>query len=392
MKFLLVLIAVLVLGSSLHAQPNTVTTPPCNDPACTGAPFNYMFCDPLTGKRVNKCSTDPNNEPGLKVIKRSLPLVLCPDLYIDGLYNNVEFPLSPDPLDPHNVPVFINDHMVDRLNEAAAKWASLCPGEGPNREYDGSCCLEVVWSTGDAQMGKNEGDLENAAAATYIGTYKSDPTAPQNCQTNCGTSRMYINQQRRHTGLDEAGRPKFFLITEPDALGAIPPISQNYHYIDAYSMFLHELGHWLGFNHTAEEDANGDLCYHQGIMDASDYPDGWSLGRRDLSPDDVCMFKKLYCCESTKAGVEEEPTQALSFAVLPNPARDMITLILQADLPRRPLTVRLVDARGAVVREVHRMESTGEIAIDLAGIANGIYMLTLSNGLRTHGEKIVVQR
>lgn len=381
------LFALVALGSPLCAQPNTVTDPPCNQHWCIEEPFNYQFCDVRTGNRVDKCSTDPNNEPFLRPMKRSIPLRLCPD-FSGAQYNKVSFYPDANPIGDPPVDVFVNDHMIDRMNEAADAWNKLCPQQGPNDEYDGECCLSVRWTRANSEMGNY---LEEGAANTHIHKYYGDPLAG-NCRTDCSQSFIVVNQQLAHTKLDERGRPIFFIATEPYPLAALPS-GQGYLYVHAYSMFLHELGHWLGFNHPTQPTIDEVGCNYNSIMDVSGYPGSFTLARPDLTTEDVCMFMKLYCCESTKAGVEDPTTPSIAFAIVPNPARSYLTLRLPDDFPAAAtLTLRIVDATGSTLQTTHLDEHANEIPVDLSGIPNGVYMLTLSNGSRTHGEKIIVQR
>lgn len=75
------------------------------------------------------------------------------------------------------------------------------------------------------------------------------------------------------------------------------------------------------------------------------------------------------------AGVEQSADEAIR--VFPNPARARATVMLPAERLSKGTTLRLVDARGEIVREV-AIEAP-ESVIELEGLAGGSYVYEISN-------------
>ena len=385
MKTILLLLAVVACSGPAVAQPETVNDPPCWDTECLHQAFNYKFCDPATGTYIQKCTTDPNNEPGLNPVKRALPLILCPDFSnLDPKYTTVRYGTLSDPLNPGSpitVDIFHNEKMLEELQRAAKRWNDLCPKRDPDAAHDG-CCLNVRWMTRLDEMGKFPFAIANTRLGEQDGT----------CATDCAGAFIVLNQDPRYLDPDDDGIPRNFLFTEPPA--AFEPYldPDEYHYFSAYSVLLHELGHWLGFNHVDAKDSYGKACDpspERSVMERGAVD--WNRVEWDLTYMDICMFKKLYCCESRRqgSGVEQEATaSAVAFTTYPN----AVTLRLPSGSSlQHGGIVRLVDPRGTVVKHVH-VGDAGDVSIDLSGVPEGMYMLTLSDGHDTHGEKIVVRR
>ncbi len=385
MKYLPFLIA-MMWATGVCAQPNTVTTPPCTDEWCVDAEFNYFFCDPVTGKRKLRCSSDPNNETDLAPQKQAIPLALCPELKSNTQYSRIGFAIDSNPLDPTIYTVFDIDNLEQRLAEAAAAWARLCPSQGPDAEHP-YCCLRIRWST-------NPDDMHGYPGAPAVTHAELPPggSPHTNCQVDCNGSEIVINQNVVYTDPDRQLRPRNFLYTESNAPAVIP--TEGYAYVDAYSMFLHELGHWLGFSHSDGEDTRHNICEHTGsIMEiGSDYPAQWINRRRDLSPDDVCMFKKLYCCgNTTKHSEVAYSADGPVFAVLPNPARHSLVVKFSNDWrPRSGATLRLVDNVGATVLTLPCPTDATELTVNVSTLPTGTYMLVISEQIRARGEKVML--
>jgi hypothetical protein len=369
----------LCLYTAANAQSNTVTTPPCEDQWCKDMAFNLGFCDER-GHAVRKCSSDPNNEPGLQPLKQALPMTLCPSF--DHEYLRVVFNPS-NPLDPNPRPeavVFDWRNVETRLREAARRWDNLCPPQGPNDEYS-YCCLRVIWSS-------SLDDLGDYPEYTRGYTEIALRSKPDGCGADCATAYMVINKQKEFTQPDENGVPRNFFYTESDKKGEI---TGEYKYVSLYSLFLHELGHWAGFQHGDES-----TCNHDGSIMRNGYLDEWVGVDRDLSPEDICMFKKLYCCESAKDLSDVEKHQEFAhgayFDVVPNPpTTGTVNIRMEKPITIQNAKIRVVNMAGEVIVEQVAPKEMREISVDVGSLAGGMYMIELISKEVIFARKVLIE-
>jgi len=383
MKRAWIYLAFAISAQSLIAQPATDPKLPC-DPECISTVYSYMFCDG-DGNFLRKCSADPNHEPGLKMYKKSIPLILCPN-FDAGQHRRIYIPNS-DPGDFHDVNLFVPANVPARLKEAADRWNSLCPPQGPNKEYQ-ACCLKVVWAVTISDMR----EFSKAAAITYMAPAAKDPSKPGACENECSRSYIALNQDPLFTKPGNDGVPRNFFYTERENRPYIP---SDYHYASLYSILLHELGHWLGFNHPDSQDGVGAVCDHPGsIMRTADIT-YWERQDRDLSNDDICMFKKAYCCAETANDVDEAPEvpKSLQFDIAPNPPiNNILTLSLSEPIHSSAATLRIVNMSGESILGMDLAKESQHLSIDITNLSNGIYMLEILQEGAISAKKILVQR
>jgi hypothetical protein len=342
----------------------------------------YKFCDPENGRVVDRCTADPNNQPGLRLLKKKVPLDLCPN-FGDRDYNRIWTDTS-NPLEEHRIDIFVNENMYKSLADAANAWNGLCPSQGPDKEHQ-PCCLLVRWTSSIGDMGS----FPDASAITRNRFHYSNPLAEENCDVDCAKSELVVNQEYDYVVPDDRGRPTRFLFTERHHVDSIP---REWVYFDAYALFVHELGHWLGFNHSNEPDDEGNSCDSPGsIMEAgTDIEDRWANRLRELTWDDVCLYMKAYCCAQTKADVEEAETgSALSLSIAPNPANSELRMSFSTPI-NASATLRLVNAIGEIALEQRIEKETQEIALSVASVPNGWYLVEVVAGDLTLAKKVLI--
>lgn len=362
------------------AQATTVTTPPCTDASCLNEEYPYFFCN-SNGEKLTKCSKDPNNEPGLHPYKKATPQGLCPDFSGLRTFDRIFVSYT----DGSQKDVFNNLNMQDRLTEARDRWEYLCPPQGPNGEYQ-YCCVRVIWSQGLKDMGSSP----QGFATTWTIPKPANPLGPAECEYDCVQSYIAMNQESSLINPDQNGIPREFVYTESANAGELPP---DYHYASAYSVLLHELGHWYGFGHSDQNDANGNSCDHSGSIMHSGTRDEWWGKDRDLDPEDICMFKKLYCCEASKtAGVNDEEGDLLrkfSFEVVPNPARLTVRLVF-ADAIGRDARLRVLNTNGETMSDHAISIGRHELSFDVSNLPAGFYMFEVIRPGFVSSRKVMV--
>lgn len=373
----------------------------CDQDACMDAKFKYRFCT-NDGRVVEKCSDDPNNEPGMKLLKRKIPIEYSYEWWsLDPQVTRGDDTISfyeGDLLEVREYPMFVGQNMRPIVQVAAQRWmTNLCPQQGPDDEYQ-NCLVRIRWSTGSDNLG------EAFARTNY--------DIVQGCSVYCGSVEIILNQNPNFTLLDEYERPRFFIATERQNYAHLPQFPPGkYIYMDAYTLMLHEFGHWLGFPHVEGTDSYGESCGDpNGIMKAV----AGNLEQGELTWTDECMFLKAYCCEdsqrkditgdprdprdpndppinNTKTVIARTPEEG--FAVLPNPSRSGM-LMLRLTLPEESGSgsVRLVDGAGRVVLDQQLVSAKGqEVVLDASALPKGMYMVQVFFGDRAFSRKVVIE-
>lgn len=355
----------------------------CAEEWCREMYFPYKFCD-ANGNYIKKCSKDPNNEPGLKPLKRQIPLQVEYQDWTSG-EDTIFFHGPGEPMDWNRFPLYNYKHVKKWAELAAKTWSALCPPQGPDTAYP-PCVLKILWSDSPNLVGEAQHDNP---AFTVI------EHSPGRCQTDCSSSMIVLNQTEQFLRRDGFDRPRYFILTERENHIYIP---NNYGYLDAYTVFLHELGHWLGFEHSDEPTPPlGAKCEAPGSIMKSVWR---SHEFGELSEADKCMFRKAYCCKQTQTIVwTQDPNipppdytpnaktttgdswgkPAFGFTVAPNPATsETITLSLYNLPGSGTTTIRIADADGnTVLRKQLEGANTREISLDVGMLPNGMYMIEL---------------
>lgn len=414
MKTALLALALLLPCGLCHAQGTNEKKEDglCAEDWCRNMEFPYIGCD-SDGKLVTRCTKNPNTTAGFRVPKVRLPIhfnyeawSLAPD--VTGDDGQISFYDNSNPLHPREYPLFAGHSMGMVIAAAVQRWSStsLCPSQGPDAEYQ-DCELTIRWSRGRDDFRDAPSD-----AIIYAHALTMKRTMGSDCKIMCDPSLSYLifNQEPELLQRDEYGRPRNLIATERENYSSLSFTDYRlspYVYLDAYTTVLHELGHWLGFGHT-DQAGCGDP---DGIMKSA--WDGLEMG--DLSPEDACMFLKLYCCKETQTVVQTptvpcpncppdnhtkpgidgsaEAGSDISFTVAPNPVTaGTVTLSLYGTFATGTASLHVVDASGDIVltQQIHDAASTHEVSVDVSTLPTGAYMLQLVDGDKTFGQKIIL--
>lgn len=405
-KFIALVVAFVWSVIAAAQTPEKVSGHPCNDPSCRDMKFQYVFCD-ANGNTIRKCSSDPNNEPGMRPYKQNTPIALCPEnLEMVGIPDAVKlirWP-PPSPLNPGGPVLFSTDRIHEKLMAAKKGWDDLCPSQSPSDEYQ-ICCLRIAWASTLEEMRGEPTAYANMSIIAF--TYDGDP-ASLICQFDCHRSVMLLNRSREFMQPLDDGTPRRYFLTERENIHSQAP---EFHYEDLQALFEHELGHWLGFMHTDQPDDDGDMCYHTSMM----YSGQGTVGQRlipTITAEDACMFMKAYCCEQTMRRPGGTPSDkapdifppannnklaignaAEEFSVAPNPLHaDIVTLRLHASEFSLPAHIHLVDASGKIVlKHTITNEREREFPLDMSTLHKGMYMVQLISPGWSHAQKILVE-
>lgn len=320
---------------------------------CVDKEFGYRFCkinNDGTTTTEYKCSKDPHNEPGLKLICQSIPMCFdykketlksVPDR-VGAYVGTLEMT---DFISGEKKVVFTGAHeyIEEYIRRAIEEWTKLCK-TNPNDFfiYDNpdspplECCVKFYWSQDPTDF-KFPGyaDDDYALMVTRV------KINPNQCKMNCNESHIRMNDCEKFLKRDPNNKlipiaRRFFYMRDIGINYGFPtsevPLKYKdkndptfyMEYYDFYSALMHELGHWFGFgDEEAHESCTTLSNNYEGVMKGYHDP----LVNYNLSSDDMCLFRKVYCCSESFTSVDEFLfLNFTKFDIFPNPASNKITI------------------------------------------------------------------
>lgn len=380
-------------------------------------------------KQVIKCSSDPHHEPGLVLNHPSLPTCI---VYNDDNLTAVK--KDPDPNIAYTITfdkelgssekqdVFTSNRAIIELyiQKALDCWYKECNNENTSMDFfynnpnipvfdletSKFCCLNVKWSDNPKEFEFEDSDGKTFQALMATSNRYKD----NDCKTNCEDTHIRINNSESFAYDDEIGKlisfpTNFFYMRDIEnspitgiELGGVPDIFKNelnpnlyVKYYDFLGALKHEIGHWFGFRHESEnEKCSFFNVYTPGVM-------GNALAPHtdiNLSEDDACMFKKIYCCEQSFTGVEEIfQIYFNQFNLYPNPASEKIDISYNTKSNIK-YQYRIVDENGIPLSKYSQTHVSQEssFSIDVSNYLNGVYFLELKFDDTKIGYKFIISR
>lgn len=380
MKFLLtIVLCTICLHYSSLSQPNQKIQ--C-DNDCVHEKLPFLFCDYSTGRTVTKCSANPNNEPGFRPLKKRMP----PTCYV---YDASNFTILPPGYHIGQIDgtdttlIFAPDWVDGAVSSAAFDWwlASGCPS--PQTEGTDDCCLKVMWAKDRFELIGYENN-PIGALAVMVHRYKPHTGFPD-CRVDCNETRIILNQTSEFMSVGPNGIPQRFFYNgaEPEDNGSLES-GDDWEYYHFRSVLLHETGHWYGIGHMGERDDFGVACGEDNycMMGTGLFPgDERSLTR---CPDDLCAFRKLYCCAQTSVDVEEANNEITprNFSVYPNPLHSgQLFVSLSETLSMYTKKLELIDLQGTVVLKTTIPAGSTIYTVPTGNLAAGVYLVKISTSV-----------
>jgi hypothetical protein len=82
--------------------------------------------------------------------------------------------------------------------------------------------------------------------------------------------------------------------------------------------------------------------------------------------------------------------EASAFAVFPNPTNGQFTIT--SDWNASQATIQAVDLNGKrVFQSIEALSAGQQLPVDLTNVKAGLYIVTVSDGLRTHYSKLIIE-
>lgn len=279
------------------------------------------------------------------------------------------------------------------INLAFNKWKQFCiPDNGSNYfSYNNidnppfSCSPKIYWY-GDPRYFEIKGaDNDFALMKTRVAIKQNE------CKVNCDSSFIRINDCDKFLKIDSNNKlipvpRRFFYMRNVGMsflginISEIPDLYKNedneqfyMKYYDFYGAITHEIGHWFGFG----DKFNHESCKligsnYNGIMFNKISP----LTDYNLSEDDTCMFKKVYCCSESFLSVENFINQYFfKFDVYPNPATNMVTVKFATKYLNK-VFFEILDIEGNILTSFSKDSNLdNQFQLDIANYPTGTYFI-----------------
>jgi hypothetical protein len=346
-----------------------------------------MYCDGT--KKVFKCSSNPyftfadDNEDNRL---RPLKIKPCFD-YVKESFTVEQFSFSQTNKQIINEgkTIFNFDFTLnpsapstyDLFVESRLRWTNLCKNCELNNDYrEESCCVKIIWTKDEFIFG------DNVPKGTYAFSRKrvksGDPNNP--CKLDCDELIIYLNQTDSFTGYKKGENDSynFFFFNDVNEYS-----KKGRNWINFKAMLLHEIGHMFGFGHSSSDETVSDCVYNESIMSGYDMDDAG----RDISEDDECMYKKMYCWEPSITSLKSNLTSNDFINTFPNPSSDKISLDLGgvefADLV-------VYDILGNEIMSIQNYANKSEI--DVSNLSIGTYTIQIQTSTGSISQRLLVNR
>lgn len=396
MRSLFLVVAIATITTVAHSQPNKKID--CDD-NCVHQKLPFLFCDMNTGSKVTKCTDNPSTEPNLRPLKKRLP-PSCQN-YDPTNLTIIQPGYSFVTIDGEDTTViFAADNVAGHGFTAAIDWwlESGCP---PQTDGD-DCCLNVRWARDRLDL--YEFSAQPASVLALLHNHIPPSAGAPDCKVDCNQTWIVLNQTPQFTALDANNFPRrfFYNIEEPGDNGKLSD-DDRFEYYHLPSVILHEVGHWYGIGHIGEPDSYGQICGETrgiSVMSGGNNGNGLYPGEeRTLHDheDDLCAFRKLYCCAETSVDVKDvvEEISTYGFTVSPNPLYSgHLTVTVGEQLYTHTKTVRLVDMYGNTIAETSIPIGMVQCTLTTDLVADGAYMVVVSSDRLkgSIGKKVIIQK
>lgn len=315
---------------------------------CSNKPYPYRTCDGHWN-----CFFDPRNPvPSThKVI--SSPNKLCLKRGSDDTSpTSFSFLLLPG-----NSNVFTREQLNADFECAQNKWACVCNDQ---RQCGNNCEVEVVFVNDFRNYQLVGFDIRNSMAIGYMERYYpvQDGDDVKCFLFTCNQhTKILINNTTDFQRLDNDGMPTKYYFNRSnyeifqESAEAWPNkqhtgFTRMLEGIDLCEVLTHELGHMYGLDHYQECSTS---YQYDGIMNVSIKTQMLNnfFPLKELSNDDICAFKKLYCPQFTP--VEEEMYRIEPERLYPNPATNTLNIQFMLLNGFMEVSFEIVDMSGNIV-------------------------------------------
>ncbi len=377
---LLAIVLLLLIG--LPSSSDLIAQQPCGSPASCdpNRKFPYYFCE--GGELVEKCSSDPNNEPNATVYKLHFPLCASLNTF-NARTNSTVYTTEGQPVD-----VTDETQWVAIVNEAVDAWTCLCPNSTPNSEKT-DCCIEIEYSTRDEDFEPTGASQKPQAAITALAVFPPDCRAlcengvlvqtnvagpdPVHPEVTFAGPRIYLNNTTNFT----EGTAGLNVVSRAFYTGAVLPGFIDFNGFTLYSLrdiIKHELGHFLGLGHPDDPD-----CYpgvnESPLMNTEIKPNKSPGGLTAL---DKCHYMKLYCPVTTSVQWDDIKSSKSQSDALLLSVRGGLATVTGTECENMQVRVFSLDGRDLGLIDALHNPALGLLMLNMTSINSGVVVLTFT--------------
>ena len=285
------------------------------DEDCEEQSFNYNYCD--GNRRISKCSHNPYNTYDdqnnlLQPMKQTGCFEYDALSYKFEKYNGAGSIINNLITEDDGDIIFALNLMQKEINDAKQRWKDNCKDCNLNNDFINTCCIKIKWT-------KNELEFPNSTFDEPVtGISRKKITNTAYCEIDCSDLTIYLNQTDNFTGYLKGDlRYKQFFFTRNKAY-----TEETFGNVwwNLYATLLHEMGHMFGFDHSV---SSKKLIVAPPCLNSSSIMSnfGFEKGDRDLTEEDICMYKKMYCWTPT-TGIDDYNTNNDLVYTFPNPSSE----------------------------------------------------------------------
>jgi len=346
--------------------------------------YPYVMCNSLNGSITECCMVDPFTtrtdppSPDIYGPARKASLPICIDFDGSGpdeIYGYVcGDGSSPEHAKCYADIIYKKSDFVSNSNQASFRWNCLC---GVQDSPPCSCHIKVSF------IDKNNNEFSDPAFNNNaISLFKTNPPGenqlelPDKCKPKCDNIIIYLNNTpdfhgssfiKDVNGIERTCYRTFYFINEylDQNLKDTEPQSYNLQDLLTYS-----LGRILGLG-------QGDCSGFNNSSIMNGVPQG---KRQNLSQDDICMFKRLYCPELTPV-IETNDSDLINFRSFPSPVTDIFNLSFNVKNEGEIVSINLFNILGVqVIETINKVYPSGINLekIDFSSFESGIYIYSIS--------------
>ncbi len=368
---------------------------PCGkETNCPKKQHKYFFClenDQSTNLIAN-CATDPwVMYPSYIPLTVDLPVCLEFDSNSFGNCESYSILTQTGALE-----ILKKEYMQEDCSDSPYQWMCLCGFE--NKPC--ACTIKV-------KLSSDPGDFDNPTTAIACANLmKAYPASA--CKLDCIITKICINNTEGFTGSspDDCYKMNQFVINDRyirennNYAGFL--YSQKKVVYNLVEILMHEIGHIMGLHHHTITNEQGRI--DKACPDNPDFSGGimnntarFQAGHKgNLSDDDICQFKKLYCPDLV--GVNEYNTEKNKKSQpFPNPSEDITNISFSLSSYSETTILYVYNYLGNTVKilDLENLDFSNEehiIQIPTNDLAPGQYFYKIVNETTVETGKFIIVR
>ncbi len=390
LKFLNILIITIFYSYLLMAQE------PCGENTlCPQKKYPYFFCNPKDKGRIMSCCVfDPINEhcEGFEndypnVRKMNLPI--CAK-FIDSGPETATSTFCKDGCSIKTS--YHKTDFSDDMEKAIYRWNCLCGYQ----DSPCSCTISIKFSNEPDKFSNYKNHPSDNSLYRHNPPNSDQINPNEKCSIDCDKITIYLNQCTDFTLSDDPNKYRNFFINDK-LLDDKQYDGYDIHAYNLFSIIAYELGRIMGLGDMYKQsDYRPENCdnteYDVNSIMSSEYH--YPRDKRNLSNDDICQFKKLYCPNlvPVKENNEENDNKTNLY---PNPFNNLSCIDYTVNKPFSHVNITVFNELGEKIIAIENSyKNIGNYKVYLNGneFLTSIYFVRIIIDNFIEIKKVVVNR